>query len=190
MRALDAGWRMLAGAGVLAAILVTGCSAGSTSTAGAAGGGPSSSQPATATSAGQSAAATPSASPTASAGIQNLLVTSAVRSQLAAAYVGLRQIPAADVSGTQPNSVYYAYDQATNIYWAMADFVATPTDPQNVLVNFQDGGSDGLFKKVGSGPWQVQEGGEPGICAELRYFPRAVLRAWAISTTLPPGLNC
>jgi hypothetical protein len=191
MRAFDASWRVLAGAGLLATVAVTGCSAGSTSAAGAGGGQPAS-QPATATatSAGQSAAATPSASPSASAGIENLVVTSAVRSELAAAYVAMRQIPAADVSGTQPNSVYYAYDQATSTYWAMADFVATQTDPQNVLVNFQDGGSEGLYKKVGAGPWQVQQGGDPGICVDLRFFPRAVLKAWAINTTLPAGLNC
>jgi len=37
-----------------------------------------------------------------------------------AAYVAFRQISVSDVSGTRPNSVYYAYDQATNTYWAMA----------------------------------------------------------------------
>ena len=33
-----------------------------------------------------------------------------------AAYVAFRQISVSDVSGTRPNSVYYAYDQATNTY--------------------------------------------------------------------------
>jgi hypothetical protein len=194
MRAFYASWRVLVGAGLLAAIAVTGCSAGSASSPGAAGDAQPTSQPAATAvgvpPAGQSSASTPSASPTESAGIQNLLVSGAVRSQLTAAYVALRQISAADVSGTQPNSVYYAYDQATNTYWAMADFMPAQTAPQNVLVNFQDGGSTGLFTKIGSGPWQVRQGGIPAVCVETRFFPRAVLAAWAISTNRPPGLNC
>ena len=194
MRAFYAGWRVLAGAGLLTTIAVTGCSAGSASSPGAVGDAQPSSQSATtapgAPPAGQSSAPTPSASPTGSAGIQNLLVSTAVRSQLTAAYVTLRQISASDVSGTQPNSVYYAYDQATNTYWAMADFMPAKADPQNVLVNFQDGGSTGLFTKIGSGSWQVQEGGIPAVCAETRFFPKSVLAAWAISTNRPPGLDC
>jgi hypothetical protein len=118
------------------------------------------------------------------------MVTSAVRSQLTAAYVALRQISASDVSGTQPNSVYYAYDQATNTYWAMADFMPAKTAPQNVLVNFQDGGSTGLYTKIGSGPRQVRHGGIPAVCVESEFFPKSVLAAWAISTNRPPGLNC
>jgi hypothetical protein len=194
MRAFHGSWRMLAGAGLLAAIAVTGCTAGSTTSPGVAGGGQPTSQPATTAvgtaPAGQSAAPTPSASPTESAGIENLLVSSDLRSQLTAAYVALRQIPGSDVSGTRPDSVYYAYDQSTNTYWAMADFMPAKTAPQNVLVNFQDGGSSGLFTKAGSGPWQVREGGIPAVCVESEFFPKPVLAAWSISTNRPPGLNC
>jgi hypothetical protein len=194
MRASQGSWRVLVGAGLLATIAVTGCTAGSTSSPGAAGDGQPTSQPATTPiatpSTGQSSAATPSASPTESAGIENLLVSSAVRSQLTAAYVALRQISGSDVSGTQPNSVYYAHDQTTNTYWAMADFMPAKTAPQNVLVNFQDGGSTGLFTKIGSGPWQVRQGGIPAVCVESEFFPKSVLAAWAISTNRPPGLNC
>jgi hypothetical protein len=115
MRAFHGSWRVLAGAGLLATIAVTGCTAGSTSSPGAPGDGQPTSQPATTavgtSPAGQSSAPTPSVSPTEAAGIENLLVTSAVRSQLTAAYVALRQISVSDVSGTQPNSVYYAYDR-------------------------------------------------------------------------------
>ena len=125
MRAFHGSWRMLAGAGLLAAIAVTGCTAGPTSSSpGTAGDGQPTSQPTTTAvgtaPAGQSAAPTPSASPTESAGIENLLVSSALRSQLTTAYVAFRQISVSDVSGTRPDSVYYAYAQATNTYWAMA----------------------------------------------------------------------
>ena len=113
-----------------------------------------------------------------------------MRSQLTAAYVALRQISVSDVSGTQPNSVYYAYDQATNTYWAIANFVPAQTAPLNVSVDFQDGGSIGLFTKIGSGPWKVQEGGEPAVCTESLFFPKSVLAAWAISTNPPTGINC
>jgi hypothetical protein len=194
MRAFPSSWRVLVGAGLLATIAVTGCTAGSTSSPGAVGDGQPTSQPATTAvgtaPAGQSSAATPSASPTESAGIEDLLVTNAVRSQLTAAYVAFRQISVSDVSGTQPNSVYYAYDQTTNTYWAMADFMPAQTAPQNVQVGFQDGGSSGLFTKIGSGPWQVRQGGIPAVCVESQFFPKSVLAAWAISTNRPPGLNC
>jgi hypothetical protein len=193
MRAFNASWRVLVVAGLLGTIAVTGCTAGSTSSAAAGDTQPSSRPPTTALSApptGQSSAPSPSASPTESAGIEDLLVSSAVRSQLTAAYVALRQISAADVSGTQPNSVYYAYNPATNTYWAMADFIPAQKAPQNVLVNFQDGGSTGLFTKTGSGPWHVRQGGIPAVCVETQFFPKAVLAAWEISTNRPPGLNC
>jgi hypothetical protein len=66
-------------------------------------------------------------------------------------------------------------DQATNTYSAKATFVPAQTDPQNVIVGFQDTASTGLFAKVGSGPWQVQDGGD--ICRVLQSFPKAVLVA-------------
>ena len=75
MRAFHGGWRVLAGAGLLAAIALTGCTPGSTSNPGVVGDGQPTSQPATTAvgtaPAGQSSAPTPSASPTESAGIEN-----------------------------------------------------------------------------------------------------------------------
>ncbi len=189
MRAFDASWRVVAGAGLLLTIAVTGCSAASPATVG--GGQPSSpAAPGTTTPAGQTSEPTASAgvSPTASTGIQNLPVTSAVRSEFTAAYATIRQIPTSDVSGTQPNSVYYAYDPATNSYWGKATFVPTKTDPQSVLVGFQDTASTGLFSKVGSGSWQVTVGNE--ACLVLRFFPRAVLTAWALPTSPPAEESC
>jgi hypothetical protein len=178
---------------------VTGCSASPASSTGAAGAGqPSSPAVADSGPAGQSAAPAPSASasPADSAGIQDLLVSSAVRSQLTAAYLALLQIPAWDVSGTTPDSVYYAYDQAANTYWAMATFVASKTASMNVAVDIQDGKSTGLFSRIGSGPWQVQVGSGT-LCVVNQYFPKAVLTAWAVQTNLagvtcwhPPPLQC
>jgi hypothetical protein len=191
----NAGWRTLAGAGLLVTIAVTGCSASPAASSGvAADGQPSTSPAATAPStppAGQSSAPAPSASasPTDSGGIQNLVVSSAVRSQLTAAYLTMRQIPASDVSGTQPNGVYYAYDPATNTYWALAEFDISPKAPMDVLVNSQDGGSEGMYTKIGSGPWQVQRGGI-GPCVDIQFFPKPVLAAWAFPTSPPAGNSC
>jgi len=190
-------WRELAGAGLLATIAMTGCSASPVSSPGAAGNGQPSSSPAVTTpgnqsAGGQSVAPTPavSATPVESDGIQHLLVSSAVRSQLTAAYVALRQIPASDVSGTYPGSVYYAYDPATNTYWAKAGFVPSKTAPQSLLEIFQQDGSGAAFyRKVGSGPWQARYAGD-GPCIYVSFFPKAVLAAWAIPMSVPAGVSC
>jgi hypothetical protein len=192
---LNAGWRAMAGAGLLAAFSVTACSASPASSPSAAGNGQPSNPAVTATGTApvvQSSAPPPSGSPSSavSAGIQNVLVSSAVRSQLTAAYLAMRQIPASDVSGTYPGSVYYAYDPATNTYWARAVFVPSKTAPLNVLANFQDGGSEGLYTKIGSGPWQIHHSFFPEVCADEEFFPKAVLAAWALPTSIPAGLNC
>jgi len=195
MATFHASWRGLAGAGLLAAVTMTGCSGSPASGGPGAAGHPSSRPASTApgtASAGLSPSSTPglSASPTESTGIENLLVSSAVRSQLTATFEALKKISASDVSGTVPDSVYYAYDEVTKTYWALARFLPSRTAPLDVVVDFQDGANMGLFTKIGSGPWQVQLGGEPAVCVEKRFFPKAVLAVWAISTSSPPGVNC
>ena len=132
-------------------------------------------------------AAAPSPTPT---GIQNLVISSAEKSQLAAAYVASKSISLSDLAGGGPaaGSVYYAYDPSTDTYWALASFAPSSTASLNVQVGFQDGGSYGMYKKAGSGSWQVQQPGFPEICGEAKFFPQAVLTAWGISTSsLPPA---
>ena len=60
----------------------------------------------------------------------------------------------------------------------------------SVQVGFQDGGAEGLYKKSGSGPWKVSQGGEPTLCGELQWFPAAVMRAWSLPTAPLPGMRC
>jgi hypothetical protein len=117
---------------------------------------------------------------TVTGGIRNLAVSSAVRAELTAAYVAYKRISPSDVAGTRPGSVRYAYDPATDTYWALANFAPSGTAPPRVTVGFQDGASWGFFTKVGSGPWQARVGGEPVVCLEVRFFPRAVLTAWSL----------
>ena len=134
--------------------------------------------------------AAPSATPTAPRGVQNLVITTAEKSQLTAAFEALKGIPLADIAGAgpTPGSVYYAYDPAADTYWALADFESSSTAPFEVMVNFQDGGSIGMFRKTGAGAWHVQLGGVPPWCTDSKFFPLPVLAAWSISA--PTGLTC
>jgi hypothetical protein len=128
-----------------------------------------------------SAAAAPSAS---AGGVQNLVVSNAIRSELLSAWAAGNGDPIADVT-TVPGSVYYAYDPATSTYWAQASFEATGKVPLNVQVSFQDGGNIGRFKRVAGGAWQVGTGGIPEVCYALAYFPQPVLATWAMPTSDP-----
>jgi hypothetical protein len=135
-------------------------------------------------------AATPSASATGPGGIRNLLISSAALSELTEAFVAYKGIPLSDVSGAGPvpGSVYYAYDAATDIHWALAHFEPSSKAPLNVQVSFQDGAAEAMFRKAGAGSWEVQAASEPDICAYLKFFPLAVLMAWSMSTSPPAGM--
>ena len=168
----------------LIAIAVTGCNGNS-----------SSSSAATAVSQPDSRAAASPASPSAtaasaSAEVQNLAASGAVKSELLTAWAAAKGIPVSAVAGSPPGSIYYAYVPATGTYWALADYEPASSDSLNVQVGFQDGGSGGLFKKSGNGPWQVTFEGAPTICDQLRFFPQAVLIAWDLPTTATPASIC
>jgi hypothetical protein len=142
-----------------------------------------------ATAAGSQSAVAPSPSPT---GVQNLVISSSEKGDLTAAFVALKGIPLSDIAGAgpTPGSVYYAYDPATDTYWALAGFETSSTAPFDVQVNFQDGGNMGMFRKAGAGAWQVQLGAVPPWCAESTFFPLPVLAAWSMPTSKPAGLGC
>jgi hypothetical protein len=129
-----------------------------------------------------------------SAGVQNLVVTSAERSALTAAYAatyaaGLRiQVSGLGAPAAGPASVYYAYDPATDTYWALASF--EPTASYSDPTAYMDGTTTGMFKKAGTAAWQVMIPINPDICEELRFFPQTVLITWALPTTPPAGLTC
>jgi hypothetical protein len=143
---------------------------------------PTAASPATAASSASTASASASAS-----GIQNLTVDADVRAELLSAYAVLMRIPAADATA-RLGETYYAYDPTSHTYWAQADYGPTSGDPAQVTYEFQDGGQIGYFKKVGSGSWQVENGGEPAICEALKFFPVTVLAAWSQATTAPAGV--
>jgi hypothetical protein len=171
---------------VVAPLALAACSGGSstaTTTTAAA--------PATTTSTAPSSSTTSTAasSTTSATALQNLAVTPAVRATLTATFVATKDLPASDVSGTVPNSVYYAYDPATQTSWALAQFTPSSTAPDQALVGFQDGGSVGMFTMKAGGAWTMSGGTEPFVCGEYTFFPAPVLALWGIPKPTP-GEQC
>jgi hypothetical protein len=177
MRTIMVSRRMLGWLGLLATVAVAGCTASSGPGPAAPGHGRSASGAAT-TAVSPTAVSRPA--PAGPGGVRDLAVSRDVRNELTAAYADYRGISPSDVAGTIPGSVYYAYDPATYTYWAQADFAPSSTASFKVLVGFQDGASIGLFTRIANGSWQVRLGGEPVVCAEVRFFPQAVLTAWSL----------
>jgi hypothetical protein len=118
-------------------------------------------------------------------GPQNLTVTSAVRQELIDSYETTRQLGSDAVTGTRPNSVYYAFDPRTGIHWAVANFNPSATLSEQQSVSFQDGGSIGVFRQAPHAAWQLLGGGgAPPDCTG--YLPAAVRSVW----NWPSGASC
>ncbi len=178
MRTITVRRQVLGWLGLLATVAVAGCTATSASSPAAPGHGRSAS-PAAATEVPPAAS---SSAPAGTGDVRNLPLSRAVRNELTVAYVNARGISLSDVAGTIPGSVYYAYDPATDTYWAEATFRGSRTASLKVLVGFQDDGSIGLFARAARSGWQVEVGGEPVVCSEVPFFPPAVLMAWSLPT--------
>jgi hypothetical protein len=172
--------------GLLAAVTVAGCTASpAPGPAGTGHGRPT------------SPSALPAVSPGAASGsaasgpgnVRVLAVSPDMRDELTAAFAAYKQIPSSDIAEISPGSAHYAYDPATDTYWALANFLPSLTAPSKVLIGFQDGASIGLFTRFANGSWQVQLGGEPAVCTEVAFFPPAVLTAWSLPADTA-GLEC
>jgi hypothetical protein len=147
--------------------------------------------PASTGSAGQPTGSVPAASPTqALDSVRDLVITPLVRRQLLNGYLSLMGFKPADISGTMPDEVFYAYDPASRTYWAMASFIAAAQAPASVPVDMQDGERTALYTRTVAGLWHVERGGDPGPCYVVPFFPRAVLAAWGLATTIPSVLGC
>ena len=132
------------------------------------------------------ASTVPSAKPT------NLVADATVRQKLQAAFIafrsnaantpGLAAIPPSAVDGIAPGKLYYAFDQATSTYWAVATFRATAAASQtSAYVGFQDGGSQAVFTRTSGGPWLVKS---VGPC--LVGLPKPVAAALALTASPSP----
>jgi len=183
---------MLLGLALLATAGMTACTTRSAGTVA----GPGNSQTTTpaATAAASPATKSPGVTPTgAGGGVRNLAISTAEKSELSATYLAFRGgISLSDLAGDgpTPGSVYYAYDPATNTYWALAVFEASRSAPLDVQIGFQDGGSIAMYRKTGASPWQAVNPGVPPFCGEAKFFPKTVLTAWGMPTTAPAGLTC
>jgi hypothetical protein len=118
-----------------------------------------------------------------SSGAVNQPVTDQLRAQLVAAGAALNNIPVAQYTGLAPGLTYYAYDGATQTYWAAARLVPAPTsDPSNpsqAQVASQDDGSYYLFRQPRGGSWTAYAVGASGPGTSCPTTPPAgVATVW------------
>ena len=182
MRAIGTSRALVVGLALLVTGGVSACSANGTPRSAGPGNGQTITPAVTAT-----VGPTSTAASSAPGGVQNLVVSTAVRGELAAAFVAHYGISLSDVTGAAPipGSVYYAYDPATDTYWASAAFQASSTASATAEADFQGGGGDGMFQKFGTGGWQVQINETGTACGDAHFFPQAVLIAWSEPTSGP-----
>jgi hypothetical protein len=113
---------------------------------------------------------------------QNLVATAALKTALMAAFVAHNGLPANEVAGTAPNSVYYGYVPSTSTYWAVAGFVPTANASYNTQVAMQDEGCCGIFTMTAGGSWTYVAGYLGAPCTG--QVPASLERLWNLT---PPG---
>lgn len=133
--------------GVIVAAAVAGCGGSSPSASPSTSGSPSMSPSTSPTTPFQRVTPTPS-------GAQNLPVTDAIRAQLVAAGAAEKHLKASDFVGLVKGSTYYAFDPATNTYWAGAALKPSASSVP-AQVSTQDDGSYTLFHRSASGTWSA-----------------------------------
>jgi hypothetical protein len=124
----------------------------------------------------------PAGTTTTSGAPQNLAATAALKSSITAVYVAARNLPASQVAGTVPGSVYYAYVPSTQTYWAIASFEPNGSATMQTQVAMQDDGCCGIFTQMTGGNWVFVSGflGEP--CTG--QIPASLMALWNLH---PPG---
>lgn len=115
---------------------------------------------------------------------QNLAVTDDVRAALLQAGATLKGLPASDFTGLVPGRTYYAFDSATDTYWAAAGLAPSPSSIQ-AQVSSQDDGAYLLFSRPSGGAWTAVNDGLGGIAGSAcpAPVPAAILSLW----NWPPG---
>jgi len=111
---------------------------------------------------------------------QNLALTPAVRKGLLDAASKYHQLPVSDYVGLRAGAIYYAFDPATNSYYAAAGLNAGPHSLQ-AQVGTQDDGAYNLFLRAASTKtWTVYDNGLGGVQGTKcpLTIPPAVLKVW------------
>jgi hypothetical protein len=82
------------------------------------------------------------------------------------------------ISPNGPNKPVIAYDAGDHREWAIASFGLVLPASYKAEVSFQDGGSMGIFNKVGSGKWFMT--GSPGFPLCAKDVPPVVAHLWGL----------
>ncbi len=82
------------------------------------------------------------------------------------------------ISPSGPNRPLLAYDAVDHRDWALAAFQLILPASYRAEVSFQDGGSMGIFSKVGSGTWVMT--GSPGFPLCAKDVPPVVAHLWGL----------
>jgi hypothetical protein len=111
---------------------------------------------------------------------QNLPVSDAIKSQITAVYIAHSNLPAAQVAGTGPGSVYYGYLPSTKTYWAIASFEPTANSSTQTQVQMQDDGCCGIFSMVSGGSWTFVSGYLGSPCTG--QIPASLMAVWDLTS--------
>jgi hypothetical protein len=82
------------------------------------------------------------------------------------------------ISPHGPNKPVIAYDAVDHRDWAIASFGLVIPASYKAEVSFQDGGSMGIFNKIGSGKWYMT--GSPGFPLCAKDVPVVVAHLWGL----------
>ena len=109
----------------------------------------------------------------------SLMVTKAVRASLLDAAAAYHQLPTGDYVGLVPDMTYYAFDPATDLYYAAAGLSPSPHSLA-AQVGTQDDGGYNLFTHAPHAPWTVYNdglGAVHGVKCPIT-IPARVLSSW------------
>lgn len=82
------------------------------------------------------------------------------------------------ISFNGPKKPLIAYDADDSREWAVASFGLVTPASYRASVSFQDGGSMGIFNKIGSGKWFMT--GSPGLPLCPKDVPSVVAHLWGL----------
>jgi hypothetical protein len=111
---------------------------------------------------------------------KNLSISPPVIKGLLDAAAKYHQLPPADYTGLDPGMTYYAFDPATNSYYAAAGLVPSPHSLQAQIGTQDDGGYNLFIKTASASTWTVFNDGlgaaQGSICPLA--IPASVLAVW------------
>jgi hypothetical protein len=126
-----------------------------------------------------SAVATPGSASPSPTGVENMVLTDAIRAQLVAAAAKLNGLPASAYVGLVHGQSYYGFDPATNTYWAGGALDPSPSS-QQAQVSVQDDGGYYVFQEPAGGSWTASSEGMAGIEGAVCsvHIPPALVALW------------